>query len=50
MAVVLPTGTTPVAFSYEEALRFSWEPGTGLQLETARKHYLPAYPWDSDFE
>lgn len=50
LLLALAAGTNPVAFSYEEALRFSWDAGTGLQLETASVYYLPAHPWYSDFE
>lgn len=50
LLLALAAGTNPVAFSYEEALRFSWDAGTGLQLETASVYYLPAHPWYSDFQ
>jgi hypothetical protein len=50
MSVSLPTGTNPVAFAYEEALRFSWIVRSGLQLETASRHYLPAWPWEFDLQ
>jgi hypothetical protein len=50
LTVSLPSGTNPVAFAYEEALRFSWIVRSELQLETASRHYLPAWPWEFDLQ
>ena len=48
LTLALAAGTNPVAFSYEEAVRFSWSRQTDLQLETASRHYLPPNPWTAD--
>jgi hypothetical protein len=50
LSISLPSGTNPVAFAYEEALRFSWIVRSELQLETASRYYLPAWPWESDLQ
>jgi hypothetical protein len=50
ISVSLPSATNPVAFAYEEALRFSWIARSDLQLETASRHYLPAWPWNFDLQ